>query len=267
MRGPPARQGRAYIGRGGVLPHRHVLPGAAREAPAANTIGAGRPFGLGLRGSPPDAHPLTSVRHPVRWSRPLPSAPSAVTVIKDASGRYFASGEVEPKALPAVDAEVGVDLALTDYAVLSNGQVIDNPRFLRRAERRHRKAQRRLSRRPRDRRTGHGPINVARAHARISDARKDWRHQQVSRLIRDNQAVYSKAWRFPASPAPAWPGPSTTPACSVACWTRRRPEQAARAGRHVGVVSRWLPPPRLGREREETAPCAYLAVRRLRNLK
>ncbi|MCB5170485.1 helix-turn-helix domain-containing protein, partial [Streptomyces bambusae] len=27
----------------------------------------------------------------VRWSRPLPSAPSSVTVIKDPSGRYFAS--------------------------------------------------------------------------------------------------------------------------------------------------------------------------------
>ncbi|MGW1536265.1 hypothetical protein [Streptomyces aureus] len=34
----------------------------------------------------------------VRWSRPLPSAPSSVTVIKDPSGRYFASFvvEVEP---------------------------------------------------------------------------------------------------------------------------------------------------------------------------
>src|SRR5215467_12455307 len=28
---------------------------------------------------------------PVRWSRPLPSKPSSVTVIKDAAGRYFAS--------------------------------------------------------------------------------------------------------------------------------------------------------------------------------
>jgi len=28
---------------------------------------------------------------PVRWSRPLPSGPSSVTVIKDSAGRYFAS--------------------------------------------------------------------------------------------------------------------------------------------------------------------------------
>ncbi len=40
---------------------------------------------------------------PVRWSRPLPSEPSIVTVIKDSAGRYFASFVVEtdPGSLPA----------------------------------------------------------------------------------------------------------------------------------------------------------------------
>ena len=32
---------------------------------------------------------------PVRWSRPLPSEPSSVTVIKDSAGRYFASFVVQ----------------------------------------------------------------------------------------------------------------------------------------------------------------------------
>src|SRR5580700_6932803 len=34
---------------------------------------------------------------PVRWSRPLPSEPSSVTVVKDSAGRYFASFVIEPK--------------------------------------------------------------------------------------------------------------------------------------------------------------------------
>ena len=38
---------------------------------------------------------------PVRWSRPLPSEPSSVTVIKDAAGRYFASFVVETAGRPA----------------------------------------------------------------------------------------------------------------------------------------------------------------------
>src|SRR5216684_1895975 len=57
---------------------------------------------------------------PVRWSRPLPSMPSSVTVIKDAAGRHF--------------------------AVLSDGRKIASPRFLRRAEKKLRRAQRVLSR-------------------------------------------------------------------------------------------------------------------------
>ncbi|MFF3728581.1 RNA-guided endonuclease InsQ/TnpB family protein [Streptomyces erythrochromogenes] len=122
----------------------------------------------------------------VRWSRPLPSKPSSVTVVKDPSGRYFASFviAVEPEMLPPVDTEVGIDLGLTHYAVLSDGRVIDNPRFLRRAERTLRKAQQNLSRKAKgSANRAKARIKVARAHARVADARRDWCHQTASRLI------------------------------------------------------------------------------------
>ncbi|SRR6266581_9229868 len=85
---------------------------------------------------------------PVRWSRDLPSEPSSVTVIMDAAGRYFASFVVETGENPLPDAgtEVGIDLGLTHFAILSDGRKVNNPRFLRRAERRLRKAQQALSR-------------------------------------------------------------------------------------------------------------------------
>ncbi|WP_245567169.1 transposase [Nocardia vinacea] len=62
--------------------------------------------------------------------------------------RYFASFvvEVDSEPLPSSDSEVGIDLGLTSFAVLSNGTMIENPRFLRRAERKLRKAQQSLSR-------------------------------------------------------------------------------------------------------------------------
>lgn len=43
----------------------------------------------------------------VRWSRPLPSEPSSVTIVEDATGRYFASFvvETEDKPLPELDQE------------------------------------------------------------------------------------------------------------------------------------------------------------------
>jgi putative transposase len=49
---------------------------------------------------------------PVRWSRPLPSGPSSVTVIRDCAGRYFASFVIstEPGPLPQAQSVVGIDL-------------------------------------------------------------------------------------------------------------------------------------------------------------
>jgi putative transposase len=105
---------------------------------------------------------------PVRWSRPLPSAPSSVTVIRDSAGRYFASFviEVEPDALPETEPVVGIDLGLKHFAVLSDGRKIAAPRFLRRAEKKLRRAQRSLSRKEQgSRNRDKARVKVARAHA------------------------------------------------------------------------------------------------------
>ncbi len=74
----------------------------------------------------------------LRWSRPLPSAPSSVTVIREPDGRYYASFVVDRPAtpLPPCAREVGVDLGLNRLAVTSDGQVIPSPQFLR-AKQRH----------------------------------------------------------------------------------------------------------------------------------
>ncbi|WP_159424647.1 transposase [Streptomyces sp. TLI_053] len=69
-------------------------------------------------------------------------------MVLDPSGRYHAGfvADVEPQHLAVLDTEVGIDLGLTAYPVLSDGTVIDNPRFLRKAERKLNAAQRALSR-------------------------------------------------------------------------------------------------------------------------
>jgi putative transposase len=129
---------------------------------------------------------------PVRWSRPLPSQPSSVTIIKDSAGRYFASFVVqaEPGTLPKAEPVVGIDLGLTYFAVLSNGQKIAAPRFLRRAEKRLRRAQQNLSRKQKDSANrDKARVKVACAHARVADARRNFHHQLPTALIRDNQAV------------------------------------------------------------------------------
>ncbi|MER6110859.1 RNA-guided endonuclease InsQ/TnpB family protein [Streptomyces hirsutus] len=128
----------------------------------------------------------------VKWSRNLPSVPSTVTVIKDAAGRYFASFVVESgtETLPETESVVGIDLGLGHFAVLSDGTKIDAPRFLRRAEKKLRKAQQALSRKVKgSNNRDKARIRVARAHAGVADARREFHHQLSTTLIRENQAV------------------------------------------------------------------------------
>ncbi|MFE4251523.1 RNA-guided endonuclease InsQ/TnpB family protein [Streptomyces sp. NPDC056910] len=132
----------------------------------------------------------------VKWSRTLPVVPSSVTVIKDSAGRYFASFviDTDPAAdagrMPATDQTIGIDLGLTHFAVLSDGTKFDSPRFLRRAEKKLKKAGRELSRKQKgSKNRAKARLKVARAHAQVADARKEFHHQLSTRLIRENQAI------------------------------------------------------------------------------
>jgi putative transposase len=128
----------------------------------------------------------------LRWSRGLPARPSSVTVIKDSAGRYFASFVVErgSRALPQTGAEAGIDLGLEHFAVLDDGTKVNSPRFLRRAEHKLSKAQRDLSRKqPGGKNRQKARVRVARAHAKVTDARRDFHHKLSTKLIRENQAV------------------------------------------------------------------------------
>jgi IS605 OrfB family transposase len=128
----------------------------------------------------------------VRWSRPLPAEPSSVTVTLDGAGRYHASFVVEVPAEPlsTVETAVGVDLGLACFAALSTGEQVVNPRWLRTRQAALRRSQRSLSRKQQ------GSANrvkagrkVARLHARVADARRDFHHKLSTRLIRENQTV------------------------------------------------------------------------------
>ncbi|MGW6479166.1 RNA-guided endonuclease InsQ/TnpB family protein [Streptomyces sp. NPDC055059] len=134
----------------------------------------------------------------VRWSRTLPTVPSSVTVIKDSAGRYFASFVIDTD--PAADLErfgpagpghqTGIDLGLKHFAILSDGTKIENPRFLRRAEKKLKKAQRNLARKQKGSSNREkARLKVARAHAAVADARREFHHQLSTKLICDNQAI------------------------------------------------------------------------------
>ncbi|MQY17969.1 RNA-guided endonuclease InsQ/TnpB family protein [Nocardia macrotermitis] len=183
---------------------------------------------------------------PVRWSRELPSEPSSVTIVKDAAGRYFASFVVrtEDDPLPPSDCEVGIDLGLTTFAVLSDGKTIASPRFLRQVERKLRKAQKALSRKEKGSANRvKARVKVARAHAKVADTRKDWAHKHSTQIIRDNQAVFVEDLSVKGLAR-------TRLAKSVhdAGWgtfTRILEEKAQRYGRVFAEVDRFFPSTRM----------------------
>ena len=80
-------------------------------------------------------------------SRPLQGRFISVTVSLDAAGRYFATflcTDVPAKDTTATDREVGIDLGVETLATLSDGTKIENPRHLKKYERKLAREPRRL---------------------------------------------------------------------------------------------------------------------------
>jgi putative transposase len=86
--------------------------------------------------------------------------------------------------MPFVLSAIGVDFGLKQFAVLSNGEAIANPRFFRTEEKRLVKAQRKLSAAkkgsPEQKK---GRKIVARVHERIANKRRDFAHQESRKLV------------------------------------------------------------------------------------
>lgn len=182
----------------------------------------------------------------VEWSRDLPSVPSSVTVIREADGRYYASFVVErtDEPMPSTTSDVGVDLGLEHLAVTSDGEVIANPRHLRRKARRLAHAQRVLARkRRRSANRTKAVRRVAVHHRKVRESRLDAHHKLALRLVRDNQAVYVEDL--------AVAGLARTrlaKAVHDAGWStlvRLIEEKATQYGRTVVKISRWFPSSRL----------------------
>jgi len=125
------------------------------------------------------------------WSRELPSAPSSVTVIKDAANRYFLSFVVETGVVvhPALNPSIGIDLGIKIFAALSSGEKVFSPNYSK-PDRRVRKAQRKLARQVKgSNRRYRTTLKIAKLHNQISDTRKDFLHKLSTRMVNENQVV------------------------------------------------------------------------------
>ncbi len=130
----------------------------------------------------------------IRWSRTLPKAARITTVIlsRDTSGRYFASllCDDTTRLLRKASGRIGINLGLTHFAVFSTGEKVAPPGTFRENEAKLAKWQRRLAKKTTcSNRRAKAKRKVARLHAHITDARRDFLHKLSTRLIRENQVI------------------------------------------------------------------------------
>jgi putative transposase len=124
--------------------------------------------------------------------------PKMVTVRRDAAGRWFVSFMVEETvaSLPKTGTQVGVDVGIKTLAVASDGWEAPNPRHLARHLRALKRASRALSRKvgakrgqKRSGRFVHQQQRVARLHAKVADARRDYLHKATTALVKSHDLI------------------------------------------------------------------------------
>lgn len=183
----------------------------------------------------------------VAWSWPFDMTdldPTMVVISREPDGRWFATLCVDlpdPQPAEPTGNAVGVDLGIKDFAVLSTGEKIANPRHLARHERGLRRQQKRLARMKRgSANRAKQRVKVARKHARVRDARRDFLHKTSSRLVRDNDVVAVEDLNVSGM------GRNRSLARSISDvgWGEFRHMlgyKAEQAGKRLAVIDRWYP--------------------------
>jgi putative transposase len=201
----------------------------------------------------------------IRWSRQIPKAAKVtmVTVSKDAAGRYFVSllcdDTVSPK--PEAAGKVGIDLGLTHFAILSTGEKIAAPNTFRKYEAKLAKLQRRLAKKQKgSKNRAKARLKVARLHAKIADARRDFLHKLSTRLINENQVIAVES----LSVSNMQKNRCLSKSIADASWSEfvRQLEYKARwYGRELIGIDRWYPSSKRCSDCGYTMPKMPLSVR------
>jgi len=115
------------------------------------------------------------------------------TITKTCSGKYFISiccTDVEIERYDNNKNIIGIDLGIKDFAITSNGETIENPKYLSKLEKKLKREQRKLSKKKKgskNRNKQRVKLNVV--HEKIANQRNDFLHKTSTKLIRENQII------------------------------------------------------------------------------
>ena len=138
----------------------------------------------------------------VKAHRQIKGMIKSATISKTATGKYFISilCEEEIVSLPKTDSSLGIDLGLENFAILSTGEKVGNPRFLAFLSKKLAKEQKILSRRgllakqkgvklSESSNYQKQKLKVARLHEKIAHQRKDFLHKLSTTLIKNHDVI------------------------------------------------------------------------------
>ena len=115
-----------------------------------------------------------------------------ITISKTASGKYFASiaAEVDIKAFTKTKKSCGIDLGLKNFLIFNTGEKINNPRILKRLEKKYRQLAKAVSRKQlKSNNRNKARVKLAKFHEKITNIRKDFLHKLSTNIIKDYDII------------------------------------------------------------------------------
>lgn len=123
--------------------------------------------------------------------RPTKGTVKSSTISVTHTGKYFVSilcdtkEELPTKAPIKENTTIGIDLGIKDFAITSEGEVFENPKYLRKTQSKLKYVQRKYSKH-KGKRTKQKLANL---HEDVANKRKDFLHKVSTQLIRENQTI------------------------------------------------------------------------------
>ena len=118
-----------------------------------------------------------------------------VTISQVPSGKYYVSVLVETEYKPCVKAnnQIGLDLGIKDLCITSDGKKYENPKTIRKYEKKLAKLQRQLAHKlKKSRNYQKKRKQIALCHEKITNTRKDYLHKLSNEIISENQVIVSE---------------------------------------------------------------------------
>lgn len=119
----------------------------------------------------------------------------SVTVSQEPSGKYYVSILVETKhqELAHTNKKIGIDLGIKDLLITSEGKKYENPKTIKKHEKKIARKQRQLSHKKKGSKNyKKKKKEIAKCHEKIKNIRKDYLHKISNKIISENQVIVTE---------------------------------------------------------------------------